>query len=43
MGNYELPENPEYIEEIRKFETTDPAHADLFNGVVQRYSTGTNQ
>lgn len=35
MANFEIPENPEYIEQIRKFETTDPAHADLFNAVIQ--------
>ncbi len=35
MGNFEVPENLEYIEQIRKFETTDPGHADLFNAVIQ--------
>ncbi len=35
MGNLMVPENPEYTEEIRKFETTDPAHADLLNQVAQ--------
>ena len=35
MANFEIPENPEYIEEIRKFETTDPAHAELFNNVIK--------
>ena len=36
MANFQIPENPGYAEEIRKFETTDPAHADLFNAVVQQ-------
>ena len=35
MAYFDIPENPEFTEEIRKFETTDPAHADLFNAVVQ--------
>lgn len=35
MGKFEVPENPEYTEDIRKFETTDPGHADLLNAVVQ--------
>lgn len=35
MAYFNIPENPEFTEEIRKFETTDPAHADLFNNVVQ--------
>lgn len=35
MGNFEIPEKPGYTEEIRKFEETDPAHADLLNAVVQ--------
>lgn len=31
MANFQVSENPEYTEEIRKFETEDEAHADLFN------------
>lgn len=34
MANFEIKDPPEYTEEIRKFETTDKAHADLFNAVV---------
>lgn len=34
MANFEIPSNPEYTEQIRKFETKDPAHADLFNAVI---------
>ena len=32
MANFET--SPEFTEQIRKFETVDPAHADLFNGVI---------
>jgi len=35
MADFEIPENPEFSQQVRKFETTDPAHADLFNAVVQ--------
>lgn len=35
MANYDIPEEPKYIESIRKFETTDPGHADLFNNIIQ--------
>lgn len=35
MANFEIPENPEYIKEVRKFETEDLVHADLFNVVTQ--------
>ena len=35
MAVFEIPENLEYIEDIRKFETNDPGHADVFNSVVQ--------
>ena len=34
MANFEISLNPEYTEQIRKFETKDPAHADLFNAVI---------
>lgn len=33
--NFDIPENPEYIEAIRKFKAEDPAHAELFNAVIQ--------
>ena len=36
MANYEVPENPEYNESIRKFEISDPVHADLVNAVIQQ-------
>ncbi len=32
MANFEI--SNEYTEQIRKFETKDPAHADLFNAVI---------
>ncbi len=35
MANFEIPETLEYIDQIRKLETADPAHADLFNMVFQ--------
>lgn len=35
MANFDIPENPEYSEEVRKFEEEDPGHADLFNTVVE--------
>ncbi len=35
MANYEVTENPEYTEKIRKFETIDPGHASIFNRVIQ--------
>lgn len=34
MAYFNIPENPEYIQEIRKFETTDPAHAKIFNIII---------
>ncbi|MCI8483512.1 MAG: hypothetical protein HFH41_04135 [Lachnospiraceae bacterium] len=36
MADFEIMENPEYTEQIRKFEPTDPAHADLFNSVTEK-------
>lgn len=36
MANFQIPGEPGYTEEIRKFETTDPAHADLFNEAFQK-------
>ena len=36
MANFNIPENPEYIDLIRMFETGDPGHADLFNAVIER-------
>lgn len=35
MANFEIPENPKFTEEVRKFEEEDPGHADLFNAVVE--------
>lgn len=34
MANFEIPNEPVYADDIRMFETTDPAHADLFNRVI---------
>lgn len=34
MANFDIPESPEYIEDVRKFETSDPAHATLLNEVI---------
>ena len=34
MADFEIPENPDFVESVRKFEQTDPAHADLFNRVI---------
>lgn len=36
MAIFEIPENPTYSSEIRKFEVTDQAHAGLFNQVTER-------
>ena len=36
MAYFIVPENPEYSEEIRKLETTDPGHADVFNETLQK-------
>ena len=35
MANIEVPENPEFTEDIRKLETTDPGHANIFNAVFE--------
>lgn len=35
MANFEVPENPEFTEDIRKLETTDPGHANIFNAVFE--------
>ena len=35
MANFEIPLTPEFSVQVRKFETTDPAHAKLFNAVTQ--------
>ncbi len=35
MANFEIPENPEYTKELRKFEEEDFVHAELFNAVTQ--------
>ncbi len=34
MSFFEIPETPEFTRQIRRFETSDPAHADLFNTLV---------
>ncbi len=39
MEYFKIPENPEYTEQIRKFKTTDKAHADLFNEAFQALIT----
>lgn len=39
MAHFEIQENPEYTEKIRKFETTDDGHADLFNTAFQALIT----
>lgn len=31
MANYHIAQNPEFRQTMRKLETDDPAHADLFN------------
>ena len=36
MANFNVPENPEFTKEIRRLETTDPGHADLFNTLVEK-------
>lgn len=36
MADFEIPEKPEFSLQIRKFETADPAHADLFNAVIRQ-------
>lgn len=36
MANYPIPENPAFSTEVRKYATTDPAHADIFNQTTQR-------
>lgn len=35
MANFTIPENTTYESNIRKFETTDKAHASLFNSIFQ--------
>ena len=35
MANFDVPENPEFTEDIRKLETTDPGHANIFNAVFE--------
>ena len=35
MAAFEVPENPEYMGNIRKFEVNDPGHADVFNAAFQ--------
>ncbi len=33
MADFKIPENPTYDNKMRMLETSDPAHADLFNGM----------
>lgn len=35
MAFFQIPVDPEYNESIRKLETTDRAHADIFNHIFQ--------
>ncbi len=35
MANFEVPEKPEFNNQIRKLEASDPAHADLFNAIIE--------
>lgn len=35
MANFEIKNPPEFSDELRKFEVTDKAHADLFNAIVE--------
>ena len=36
MANFEIPDNPEFNEALRKLEASDPATADLFNSMFAR-------
>lgn len=36
MVNFTIPEQPDFNLEIRRLETTDRAHADLFNAIFQQ-------
>ena len=36
MENFNIQENPELTEELRKLKTTDPAHADVFNTLFEK-------
>ncbi len=33
MADFKIPENPTYDNKMRMLETSDPANADLFNGM----------
>lgn len=35
MANFEVPEKPEFNNQIRKLEESDPAHANLFNAIIE--------
>lgn len=35
MANFSISKTLSFTDQVRQFETTDPAHADLFNAVVQ--------
>lgn len=36
MANFEIVDNPDFSEEIRKLEVTDKAHADVFNAFIKQ-------
>lgn len=36
MAKFQIPEEPSFSTLMRKLETTDPAHADLFNTMFQQ-------
>lgn len=36
MANFDIPEDPQYDDQVRKFEVSDPAHASIFNAVTQK-------
>lgn len=35
MADFQIPEDPEYVEKIRMLEPTDRAHASIFNAIFQ--------
>lgn len=36
MSYFEIPENPEFNSQMKKLESTDPAHAELFNSMFEQ-------
>ena len=36
MENFNIPEQPEFTEELRRLQTTDEAHADVFNALFEK-------